>query len=50
MWKITSFLSHMEKLPPAVQDYWKTSFGAAAPNGEEDKDEHKHEAGMPRED
>ncbi len=41
MWKITSFLSHMEKLPPAVQEYWKTSFGVAAPNGEEEKDEHK---------
>ncbi|MGA7219753.1 MAG: cytochrome c [Candidatus Sulfotelmatobacter sp.] len=37
MWKITSFLSHMEKLPPAVQDYWKTSFGVAAPSGEEEK-------------
>jgi hypothetical protein len=45
MWKITSFISHMEKLPPVVQEYWKTSFGAAAPSGEEDKskDEHKHE-------
>ena len=42
MWKITSFLSHMEKLPPAVQDYWKTAFGVAAPAGEEEKDEHKH--------
>jgi mono/diheme cytochrome c family protein len=29
MWKITSFISHMEKLPPAVQDYWKTTFGVA---------------------
>lgn len=27
MWKITMFLSHMDKLPPAVQDYWKTSYG-----------------------
>ena len=42
MWKITSFLSHMEKLPPAVQDYWKTTFGVTAPSGEEEKDEHKH--------
>jgi mono/diheme cytochrome c family protein len=40
MWKITSFLSHMEKLPPAVQDYWKTTFGVAAPRGEEDKEKH----------
>jgi mono/diheme cytochrome c family protein len=37
IWKITSFLSHMEKLPPAVQDYWKTSFGVPAPSGEGDK-------------
>jgi mono/diheme cytochrome c family protein len=37
MWKITSLLSHMEKLPPAVQDYWKTTFGVAAPAGEEEK-------------
>ncbi len=27
IWKITMFLSHMEKLPPAVQEHWKTSFG-----------------------
>ena len=37
IWKITSFLSHMEKLPPAVQEYWKMSFGVAAPTGEEEK-------------
>ena len=30
MWKITMFLSHMDKLPPAVQDYWKTSFGTSS--------------------
>ena len=29
MWKVASFISHMEKLPPAVQDYWRTSFGVA---------------------
>lgn len=27
MWKITMFLSHMDKLPPAAQQYWQTSFG-----------------------
>jgi len=27
IWKITTFLTHMDKLPPAVQEYWKTSFG-----------------------
>lgn len=29
MWKITMFLSHMDKLPPSVQEYWKTSFGTS---------------------
>ena len=37
MWKIASFISHMEKLPPAVQEYWKTSFGVAPPSGDEEK-------------
>jgi mono/diheme cytochrome c family protein len=37
MWKLTSFLSHMEKLPPAVQEYWKTNFGVEAPAGEDEK-------------
>jgi mono/diheme cytochrome c family protein len=41
MWKVASFLSHMEKLPPAVQEYWKTSFGVTAPSGEGEKEEHK---------
>jgi mono/diheme cytochrome c family protein len=36
MWKIATFLSHMDKLPPAVQEYWKTSFNAA-PAAEEEK-------------
>jgi mono/diheme cytochrome c family protein len=36
MWKVTLFLSHMDKLPPAVQDYWKASFGAGpAPESKE---------------
>lgn len=26
MWKVAMFLSHMDKLPPAVQEYWKTNF------------------------
>jgi mono/diheme cytochrome c family protein len=37
MWKITSLLSHMDKLPPGVQDYWKTNFSAATPAPEEEK-------------
>jgi len=52
MWKVTMFLSHMDKLPPAVQEYWKTSFGpASAPETKDDekkegkdkdKDQHEH--------
>lgn len=34
-WKVTAFLSHLEKLPPAVQDYWKKSFGVAPQPGAE---------------
>ncbi len=45
IWKITSLLSHMDKLPPAVQEYWRANFGIAGPTGEEqkDKEEHKHD-------
>jgi len=47
MWKITTFLSHMDKLPPAVQEYWKTSFNPTpAPEvkdeKKEEKDKHAH--------
>ena len=38
MWKITMFLSHMDKLPPAVQEYWKTSFNAATTDEKKDDD------------
>ncbi len=41
MWKITMLLSHLDKLPPTVQEYWKTSFGAAPATGDEKKDEMK---------
>ena len=44
MWKVAAFLSHMEKLPPAVQDYWRSTTGSAPPAGEsESNDDHdKH--------
>jgi thiosulfate dehydrogenase len=47
MWKLTSFISHMDKLPPAVQDYWKNSFNIAPAatdekKAEEKKEGHKH--------
>jgi len=43
IWKITSLLSRVEKLPPGVQEYWKKTFGAMpepgrAANGGKDKD------------
>ena len=44
MWKITMFLSHMDKLPPAAQEYWKTSFGTGpAPEKKETMQEMQHE-------
>src|SRR5271157_1736371 len=33
IWKLTAFLTRVEKLPPAVQDYWKKSSGANPPTG-----------------
>jgi mono/diheme cytochrome c family protein len=41
MWKITMFLSHMDKLPPAVQEYWKTTFNTPAAATDEKKDDTK---------
>jgi mono/diheme cytochrome c family protein len=41
MWKITMLLSHMDRLPPAVQEYWKTSFGMAPAASEETKENEK---------
>jgi len=43
MWKVTAFLSRIEKLPPAVQDYWKKAFSAAAPPASAgEPEEHEH--------
>jgi mono/diheme cytochrome c family protein len=42
IWKVTLFLSHMDKLPPAVQDYWQDTFnGAPAPGGKGKEDDKK---------
>ena len=46
MWKITMFLSHMDKLPPAVQQYWKSNFNSAPPEEKkepEGKQKHGHD-------
>ena len=29
MWKVTGFLARLDKLPPAVQDYWKKAYGVS---------------------
>lgn len=39
IWKVTIFLSHMEKLPAPAQDYWKNAFGVAPPAGEGEEHE-----------
>jgi mono/diheme cytochrome c family protein len=39
IWKITSLLSHLDKLPPPVQQYYKTTFGVEP--GPEKKEEMK---------
>jgi len=36
IWKITAFLTRIEKLPPAVQDYWKKAGGVSPPTGEQE--------------
>jgi thiosulfate dehydrogenase len=40
MWKVTSFLSRIQKLPPAVQDYWKKAYGAGPLPAGAAKDKH----------
>ncbi len=42
IWKITAFLSRLEKLPPAVQEYWKKAYGVS-PEGHQGE-EHEHGA------
>ncbi len=32
MWKLTAFLTRIDKLPPAVQDYWKKSVTVSPPS------------------
>jgi len=44
IWKVTSFLSHVGKLPPPVQQYWQDTFKVAAAPGGEGKDHEANEA------
>ena len=41
LWKVTAFLVRVEKLPPAVQEYWKKSSGVNPPTGG-DEEHHDH--------
>jgi thiosulfate dehydrogenase len=41
MWKLTAFLTRINKLPLAVQDYWKNSSGVNAPTSGQDGHDHK---------
>ncbi len=43
LWKVTSFLSHLDKLPPAVQEYWKDTFNVASASGGKGKDHNTKE-------
>jgi mono/diheme cytochrome c family protein len=40
MWKVTAFLTRVEKLPPAVQEFWQKSGGVAPPT--EGHEHHDH--------
>ncbi len=41
IWKVTAFLSRIQKLPPKVQDYWKNAYGAGPlPEGAEHGHDH----------
>jgi mono/diheme cytochrome c family protein len=44
MWKVTSFLSHMDKLPPGAQQYWQDTFNVAPAAGGEGKDHDEKES------
>lgn len=41
IWKVTAFLSRLDKLPPAVQQYWKTNFGVS-PQSHPNEEGHEH--------
>ena len=46
MWKVTAFISRLEKLSPAVQDYWKNTYTTPMPAppapGPSKPERHKH--------
>lgn len=42
-WKITAFLSHQDKLPQGVQDFWQKAIGAPLPAPAEHEEHEKKE-------
>jgi mono/diheme cytochrome c family protein len=41
IWKVTAFLSRLDKLPPGVQQYWKKTFGVM-PQSHPSEGAHEH--------
>ncbi|HLB93180.1 MAG TPA: cytochrome c [Terriglobales bacterium] len=41
IWKVTALLTRLNKLPPAVQTYWKNASGVDAPSATPAEHEHK---------
>jgi mono/diheme cytochrome c family protein len=41
-WKVTAFLTRIEKLPPGVQDFWRKSVGVAPPLESHEHEGHDH--------
>jgi mono/diheme cytochrome c family protein len=41
IWKVTAFLARIDKLPSAVQDYWKKTSGVSPPTGGQEGHDHK---------
>jgi mono/diheme cytochrome c family protein len=40
IWNVTAFLSHVEDLPPAVQDHWKKAYGVTPQGHGEEHGQH----------
>jgi mono/diheme cytochrome c family protein len=43
IWKVTGFLSRLDKLPPAVQEHWKKAYGVAPESHEGGEHHHHHD-------
>jgi mono/diheme cytochrome c family protein len=41
IWKLTAFLTRVDKLPPVVQEYWRKASGVSPPTGGQEGHDHK---------